>query len=122
VEVLNLGATAVASYPIACILSETLQHEPDLVVIMVGNNEFYGAYGVASLPEIGQSPLGMRAVRWIRKLGLSQWLDTLFAPPRPKSGALMGQLALDQQVRRDSPLRLAAAKSLRQSGGHGPPV
>jgi hypothetical protein len=89
VEVLNLGATAAASYPGAGILDEALEYEPDLVVLMVGNNEFYGAYGGASLPVFARSPTGMRVLRSFRSLGLSQWLETRVPSSGPMSGALM---------------------------------
>ncbi len=113
VEVLNLGATAVGSFPVTCFLDEVLQHEPDLVVIMTGSNEFYGAYGVVSLRGLGRTPAGMRATRWIRKLGLTQWLDTVLRPTSAQRGTLMERLAVDRQIGRDDPLRRAAATSLR---------
>jgi tetratricopeptide (TPR) repeat protein len=114
VEVLNFGATAVASFPVIRILEAVLDHEPDLIVLMVGNNEFYGAYGVASLHSAGTSPLGMRAIRAVRSLGLVQWLRSLrvrdgAAPPR---GTLMERVAANRRIAHDDPLRAAASKSL----------
>jgi len=48
-EVLNLGVTAVASYPVRIIAEESLATlDLDLLVIYTGHNEFYGASGVAS--------------------------------------------------------------------------
>jgi tetratricopeptide (TPR) repeat protein len=114
VEVLNFGATAVASFPVLCILDEVLDHDPDLVVVMVGNNEFYGAYGMASLPRLARSPAGMRLLRWVRGLGLSQWLQSLMQDKAPKSGTLMERAAAAKaQIRDDDRMREAAAKSLR---------
>ncbi len=113
VEVLNFGATAVASFPVLCFLDEVLDHDPDLVVLMVGNNEFYGAYGTASLPRLGRSPSGIRMVRWVRGLALSQWLQSLMERKAPKSGTLMERAAAKKQIRHDDPMRASAAKSLR---------
>ncbi len=113
VEVLNLGATAVASFPVGYFLDAALEHEPDLVVLMVGNNEYYGAYGVASLSGAARSPGGMRVLRAVRGLGLVQWFESLLGRRAPPSRSLMEQLAGKQQIPPASPLRQAAATSLQ---------
>jgi hypothetical protein len=48
VEVINMGTTAVASFPIIPMVREAVALQPDLFVFYVGNNEFLGAYGTAS--------------------------------------------------------------------------
>lgn len=49
IEVLNLGVTAVASYPVRVVAEQSLETlDLDLLVIYTGHNEFYGASGVAS--------------------------------------------------------------------------
>lgn len=117
VEVLNFGATAMASFPAMEFLKEALPHELDLVVIMSGNNEFYGAYGVASLHRSGISPAGMRMMRWLRSLGLKQWIDArrLHMPPDPavRKQPLMERVVAVAQVGPDDALREAAETSLR---------
>lgn len=112
-EVLNLGATAVASFPVARFVEAALEHDPDLVVLMVGSNEFYGAYGVASLAPLARSPLGMRAVRWARSLALAQWLQSLRRRDAAESGTLMERVSSGRPVAHDDPLRAAAAATLR---------
>ncbi len=115
-EVLNLGATAMASFPALHFLREMLDHEVDLVVIMTGNNEFYGAYGVASLHTAGTSPGGMRWARRLRGLGLTQALGDLCAKPPPvkevRGQPLMQRVAVDPYVGPDDPLRQRAVASL----------
>jgi len=115
-EVLNLGATAMASFPAACFLDEMLDHELDLVVIMTGNNEFYGAYGVASLHSAGTTPAGMRFARWLRGFALTQWLgDLLMKEPdieQVRNQPLMQRVAVNQQVGPDDPLRERARATL----------
>lgn len=113
VEVLNLGATAVASFPIACYSGEVLEHEPDLVVLMAGSNEFYGAYGVASIPAIARSPAGMRALRWVRGLAVSQWLHSRVVPAPTAGGTLMERAAAGRAITHDDPRRAAAERTLR---------
>jgi tetratricopeptide (TPR) repeat protein len=113
VEVLNLAATAVASFPVRCIAEAALAHEPDLLVVMSGNNEFYGAYGVASLHTAGRSATAMRLVRWLRSLAIVQWAVRL-RPDRPEGhGKLMEQVAAKQRIAPGDPARAAAAASLR---------
>ncbi len=113
VEVLNLGATAVASFPVARFVEDALDHEPDLIVLMAGSNEFYGAYGVASLNPIARSPLGMRAVRWARSLAFAQSLQSSIHRDTPHSGTLMERVSSGRAIAHDDPLRRAAAVSLR---------
>ncbi|MCB9849651.1 MAG: tetratricopeptide repeat protein [Phycisphaerales bacterium] len=115
VEVLNFGATAVASFPVRCFLDEVLEHDVDLVVIMSGNNEFYGAYGVASLFSAGRSPTAMQATRWVRGLGLTQFIAALQTPPLDFKGTLMERVAAEAQIGINDPLRAAAERSLREN-------
>ncbi len=115
-EVLNLGATAMASYPALCFLKEMLPHELDLVIIMSGHNEYYGAYGVASVHGAGASPAGMRFTRWARSLGIKQWLEQR-GPSEPATDAarrrtLMERVVAVGQISHDHPLRAAAARTL----------
>ena len=114
VEVLNFSATAVASYPVKCFLASVLDHDPDLVIVMTGNNEYYGAYGVASLRGPARSPTGMRMARWTRSLGLVQWWQSGPAPQRgaESTGPLMERMAAGLVGPHDS-RRDAAARSLR---------
>lgn len=122
VEVLNFGATAMASFPSMKFLEELRPHELDLVVIMLGNNEYYGAYGVASLHRAGTSPTGMRFMRWLRSLALKQWLDrkTIHAPtdPEVRRQTLMERVAAVRQVGPDDGLRKAAEITLRTHVTH----
>lgn len=54
VQVFNFGFTAVASYPVARVVEEIIPiTECDAVIILVGHNEFFGAYGVASSQYAG---------------------------------------------------------------------
>jgi tetratricopeptide (TPR) repeat protein len=117
IEVLNFGATAVASFPVARFLDEVLEHDPDLVVVMAGNNEFYGAYGVASLPAALRSPAGMRIARWLGSLGVTQGLSELLASLGSGDSAddrsLMELMGVSRAFDPASPERRAAARSLQ---------
>ena len=45
IEVVNCGVTAINSFVLREFVEEVAEHEPDLVVIYAGHNEFVGPYG-----------------------------------------------------------------------------
>jgi tetratricopeptide (TPR) repeat protein len=55
IEVINFGISAVNSYTVLDILPEALEQQPDLILIYMGHNEFYGAYGVGSTQYAGMN-------------------------------------------------------------------
>ncbi len=54
-EVVNLGISAVNSYTVLDLLPEVLELEPDALIIYMGHNEFYGAYGAGSTQFISNN-------------------------------------------------------------------
>ena len=72
VEVINLGTTAVASFPVREFLKQALAYEPDLVVVYSGHNEFYGAYGVVSSNQAGSSPAMLKLQHQLHGLAIVQ--------------------------------------------------
>ncbi len=63
IEVINIGLSAVGSTVVRDLLTDILPYEPDLVVIYVGHNEFYGVFGPGS-----SSPLS--GPGWLTRLHL----------------------------------------------------
>lgn len=113
VEVINLGTTAVASFPVLGMLKEALEHEVDLAVIYCGNNEFYGAYGVASLHSAGRSAALIRATRAARGLGITQFIEAKrFKPPPVEDRTLMETMMGRSRIGADDPIRGAATRNL----------
>ncbi|MEZ6319355.1 MAG: hypothetical protein R3B49_11495 [Phycisphaerales bacterium] len=113
VEVINIGTTAIASYPVLGMTTEALDYDPDLVVAYLGNNEFYGAYGVASLHSAGRSPAMIRLIRATRSLGVAQFLDAQrqgydTSDPRTLMEAMVGRASIAP----NDPARGAAARNL----------
>ena len=116
VEVINLGTTAVASFPIVYMVQDALAFEPDLVIFYTGNNEFYGTYGTVSLNALGGLPpsvaRGLRAVRGLAIVqALGNWLNTGRVENRTLMEEMIGRAVVDT----DSPLRAAAARNLREN-------
>jgi len=72
VEVVNLGTTAVASYPVLGMVTEALNFAPDLMIIYTGHNEFFGTYGVASVGWAGGKPWRLKLTRWVHSLAIAQ--------------------------------------------------
>ena len=118
VEVINLGTTAVASFPVLEIMTEALDYEPDLIIISTGHNEFFGTYGVASRGRAGGKPWMLRANRWLYSLAVVQAIGKLF----PDAGAqenktLMEVMVGKNYVAPDDPQRAAAAANLAHNVG-----
>lgn len=67
-EVINTSFAAINSYTIKDFAREVVKYDPDLVLIYMGHNEFYGAYGVGSQigSKIGLSYDHIRKLRKIR--------------------------------------------------------
>jgi lysophospholipase L1-like esterase len=116
VEVINLGTTAIASFPVLGILTEALQYQPDLVVIYLGHNEFFGTYGVASVGSAGAHPWILRANRWFHSLAVIQVLQRL----RHRGDSTGNRTFMEQMMARtyigpNDSLRKAAANLLSQN-------
>lgn len=113
VEVINLGTTAVASYPVLGIMSEALAFQPDLVVIYTGNNEFFGTYGVASAGRAGSKPWMLRAHRFLHSLALVQALDRMFSTgDKDVDRTLMERMMAEAYIGPNDWRRAAAANNL----------
>ena len=56
IEVINLGLSAVGSFVVRDLVRELLRYRPDLFVIYLGHNEFYGVYGPASAVVVRGPP------------------------------------------------------------------
>ena len=114
VEVVDLGTTAVASFPIVYMAREALAYQPDLFVLYVGNNEFFGAYGTASINSSGTLPPGVLPfVRAARGLAVVQAVDWVFRRDADADRTLMEQMIGQTVIPPGSPLRAAAAANLR---------
>jgi len=113
VEVINLGTTAVASFPMVYAVRDALQYDPDLFIFYTGNNEFFGAYGTASINRAGYiSPRIMRAVRG---LALVQTLAAWWYTEPPNNASLMEEMMGRAVVPTNAPAREAAAINLRDN-------
>ena len=67
IEVINLGITATNSYTIRDLIPGVLEQKPDLILIYAGHNEYYGAFGVGSTENIGNSRSIVNFFIWLNK-------------------------------------------------------
>jgi tetratricopeptide (TPR) repeat protein len=117
VEVVNLGTSAVASFPLVYQVRDAIKFSPDLFIFYAGNNEFFGAYGAASFGGRVPPEWGQRWMRAVRGLALVQVIehrlignsDTTLNPLAASHGEML--------IRADSPIRKAAADSLAANLG-----
>ena len=113
VEVINLGTTAVASYPVLGMMTEALDYSPDLVVIYTGHNEFFGTYGVASIGRAGGRPWMLGVTRFVHSLAIVQAWTKLTASKTPEGNiTLMERMVGRAYVAPDDWSRAAAANNL----------
>ncbi len=78
-EVINAGISAVNSFTVVDLLPDILAHAPDLIIIYMGHNEFYGAYGSASTVSLGQHDGFIRFYLKLQKLHFVQMLKRFMA-------------------------------------------
>ena len=118
VEVINLGTTAVASFPVLEIMTEALAYQPDLIVIYTGHNEFFGTYGTASIGRAGSRPCMLRANRWLHSLAVVQAIEKLLPAPKHEGNqTLMETMVGKSYVGPDDWRRHAAAINLHANVG-----
>lgn len=116
VEIINLGTTAVASYPVLGIMTEALNYAPDLIVVSTGHNEFFGTYGVASIGWAGGKPWMLGATRFVHSLALVQAMEK-WLPSRgaPENKTIMEMMMGRSYVGPDDWRRRAAASNLEHN-------
>ncbi len=106
-EVINLAASAINSQVIRDLAPQILRFDPDLVVIYMGHNEFYGPDGVGASALEKKMPFITRLKYRLRDLRLFRLFRQLLAEkPDLKNGAehnLMKQVSRESQVPLHSP-------------------
>lgn len=104
IEVINLGLSAINSFSVLDLLPEVLAAQPDLVLIYMGHNEFYGVYGSASAFSIGQNGGWIRFYLKLQKFRITRMLKSLiqqFAPAAKNPGndeSLMSAVIGDRAI------------------------
>lgn len=89
-EVVNCGGVSYASYRLAKILSEVLPHQPDLIVIYSGHNEFLEDREYTQVREVG--PVRRRIATAASKIRLVTWIREQLKPASRPATVLAGEV------------------------------
>lgn len=109
IEVINIAITATNSYTIRDLLPEVLEQKPDLILIYAGHNEYYGAFGVGSTENVGNSRKFVNFLIWLNKFksvelfrNLLNLAESLFNSDEdmnaPHGGTLMARIVKQQLI------------------------
>jgi tetratricopeptide (TPR) repeat protein len=112
IEVVNIAITATNSYTIRDLLPGVLEQQPDLILIYAGHNEYYGAFGVGSNENIGNSRSIVNLLIWLNKFRSIQLvrdvissITNLFSNDegsKEQGGTLMARIVKEQLIPLDS--------------------
>ena len=108
IEVINVGISAINSYSVLDFTRELVNYEPDLFLVYMGHNEFYGALGVGSTQQIGLGRNWVLGYMRLQRLRLFHFVKNSLAlfSPAPEvhsaNATLMSQIVADKSISRDS--------------------
>ncbi|MFH1143280.1 MAG: tetratricopeptide repeat protein [Candidatus Eisenbacteria bacterium] len=113
IENVNCAMTAVNSHTALDFISDILEHDPDLVLVYMGHDEFYGPGGVGS--NTADLSKANPAVRFLLELRLTALLRRALKIGYSRDAPLpvrnvMEMMAAEQEIRYDSPLRKEAVR------------
>jgi tetratricopeptide (TPR) repeat protein len=110
VEVINAAASAINSSVILDLAGDITALEPDLVLVYLGHNEFYGPGGVGASWLEKKLPFLTDAKNAANSLALVRTIDSLTTSPKKAS---VREMTLMQQVSNDTKVPLASADAER---------
>ncbi|MFL3008126.1 MAG: GDSL-type esterase/lipase family protein [Candidatus Neomarinimicrobiota bacterium] len=110
IEVINLGLSAINSFTILDWIPQILNHEPDLIIIYMGHNEYYGAYGVGSKISFTNNGFLVRLALSLKNLNTFLMIEKILSFSVSKignksNGTLMEQISKKKEIPVDSKLR-----------------
>ncbi len=121
VEVVNVGITAINSFAVLDLARDLVDYEPDLFLVYMGHNEFYGPFGPGSQHWGGMRPWMARTLLTLRKwrtVRLVEDVIGLFSPRTadpPQEGNLMERIVADPAIPLDGPAYRQALKAFEQN-------
>ncbi len=119
-ELINVAFTAINSHVIVPIARECAQHEGDLWIVYMGNNEMIGPFGAATVFGKQAPPLPyVRLVTALQRTRTGQWFAALsrkFTGRGDKATAWQGmKMFLHSQIAPDSPLKENVYRSFQKN-------
>jgi tetratricopeptide (TPR) repeat protein len=109
IEVVNVAITATNSYTIRDLFPGIVKQKPDLILIYAGHNEYYGALGVGSTENIGNSRGFVHLLIWLNKFKTVELVRNIFqsagslfsgesVQDSKRGGTLMARIVQDQLI------------------------
>ena len=121
IEVINCGMTAICSYSVLDFVKQLVRYDPDLFLIYMGHNEFYGALGAGSTSAASVTR-GVTLFRiTLAKLRTYQLLSNTIYRLRsgmggddaPTGRSLMASMIREKRIRLDDPIHKMAEATFR---------
>lgn len=109
IEVINIAITATNSYTIRDLITGVIDQKPDLILIYAGHNEYYGAFGVGSTENIGNSREFVNFLIWLNKFksvkflrnvmsSVGKWFSVESETDIQRGGTLMARIVKEQLI------------------------
>ena len=119
-ELINVAFTAINSHVIVPIARECAQHEGDLWIVYMGNNEMVGPFGAATVFGRQSPPLSyVRLVTALQRTRTGQWFAAVlrkFTGHEAEATAWEGmKMFLHSQIAPDSPLKENVYRSFQKN-------
>lgn len=76
IEVINCGISAINTYTIRDFVPGIIKQNPDLILIYTGHNEYYGALGVGSTVNLGNSRFLINTYIWAKDFRTFQLIQS----------------------------------------------
>ncbi len=110
-EIINMGLSAINSFTVVDWIPEILDQSPDLIILYMGHNEFYGAYGTGSTISMGHNGRFIRLALKLQKLRLMQMMKSILrssgsTPSIQDNPTLMEKVIDDRFIETNSILRM----------------
>ena len=102
IEVINMGLSAINSFTVWDWLPDILELKPDYVLIYMGHNEFYGAFGSGSSIGIGQNGMLIRFYLSLQHLytvqALKHFIRSFIQTKHKASKTLMSEVIANRNI------------------------
>ncbi len=118
-RVINLGLSAINSHSVRNMSKAVLPLQPDIVLIYMGHNEFYGSLGLASNSVISSNPAFVQFYLWLKEWRLYQLLENLIhglhRPSAKHPSTLMAAMIKKSRILPQSPIYQKTLRNFKEN-------
>jgi len=105
-EIINMGLSAINSFTVVDWMPEILQQDPDLILLYLGHNEFYGAYGTGSTISLGHDGRIVRLILKLQKFRVGQLINSLVRVSTDLPASKANLSLMEKAIESNSVLRI----------------